>query len=155
MRVLPIALILLSRTALAQTPAPTVLDTVKVSAMSRSGFDQRRRSSGSGRFLTPTDIARGSPTFASEIFRNVQGVSVANGIKIRGPFGDCTPALYINGHYWPASRTGFMAADLDMWMTPAEIAGVEIYFDAVPPEFQQALSGCGSIVIWKKQSPSP
>ena len=155
MRVLPIVLILLSRTTVAQTPAPTVLDTVKVTAMARSGFEHRRRSSGSGRFLTPADITRGSPTFASEIFRNVQGVSVANGIKIRGPFGDCAPALYINGQYLPAPRTGFRAADIDMWMSPAEIAGVEIYFDAVPPEFQQPLSGCGSIVIWKKQNLSP
>ena len=43
------------------------------------------------------------------------------------------------------------ANDIDGWLQPKDVAGIEIYSEAtVPNEFQQMRSGCGSIVIWKK-----
>lgn len=135
------------------TAVETILDTVRVSA-SRvidrhgSGFEDRRRS-GAGRYLTVDDIARWSPNFTSHILRTVPGVKVEIGITIRGPFGDCSPALYIDGKH--ASPPGGLTADyMDMVLSPSEIAGVEIYYGSIPPQFQQTLSGCGSIVIWTK-----
>ena len=41
--------------------------------------------------------------------------------------------------------------DLDTWMRPADVIGIEVYTgDTAPIEFQQALSGCGSVLIWTK-----
>lgn len=132
----------------------TTLDTVVVSS-SRiidrhgSGFELRRRS-GAGRYLSLEDIARWSPIFTSHIFRTVPGVKVDIHIKIRGAFGDCEPALYINGIHARPPPEGLTADYVDMLLSPSEIGAVEIYYGSIPPQFQQALSGCGSIVIWTK-----
>jgi hypothetical protein len=131
-----------------------VLDTVSVTAPRladgrATGFQDRRRS-GVGRFLTPEDISRRSAIFTSEVFRNVPGISLERGIKMRGPFGQCSPALYLDGRYVPPTSGGLTADDLDVWVRPDEIAGVEIYYGSVPPQFQPGLSGCGSIVIWRR-----
>jgi hypothetical protein len=131
-----------------------VLDTVRITASRvdrhQSGFEERRRS-GFGRFLTDTDIARRSPRMASEIFQTVAGVRMAgDDIKLRGAFDDCSPGLYIDGQYVPPAPGGLKAADIDMWVNVNQIKGIEVYFDHVPGQFQQGLSGCGSIVIWTK-----
>ncbi|MEO5590443.1 MAG: carboxypeptidase-like regulatory domain-containing protein, partial [Gemmatimonadaceae bacterium] len=81
----------------------SVLDTVKIRASrldpDLAGFEERRRS-GFGKFLTARDIAVRSPTFASDIFRSIAGVrKFGDSITVRGAFGDCSPALYINGSY--------------------------------------------------------
>jgi len=126
-----------------------VLDTVSVNAdRQASGFEERRRS-GVGRYLTPQDIRRRSPFFTSDLFRNMAGVKHEGGIRIRGPFGDCSPALYVNGRHIPTPGS-LTADDIDLWARPDEIAGIEVYYESVPPQFQVALSGCGSIVIWTK-----
>ena len=128
----------------------SVLDTVRVTAArDENGFAERRRS-GAGRYLTAQDIARRQPFYASDIFRTVPGVTMNGPITMRGPFGSCTPALYIDGKHVPATPGGLMPHDIDDWMVPKEIKGIEIYYDLVPPQFQKALSGCGSIVIWTK-----
>jgi hypothetical protein len=133
----------------------SVLDTVRITASRlgdrhQSGFEERRRS-GFGRFLTAADIARRSPRMASEIFQTVAGVRMAgDDIKLRGAFDDCSPGLYIDGQYVPPAPGGLKAADIDMWVNVNQIKGIEVYFDHVPGQFQQGLSGCGSIVIWTK-----
>jgi hypothetical protein len=133
----------------------SVLDTVRITASRlgdrhQSGFEERRRS-GVGRFLTAADIARRSPQWASEIFQTVAGVRMAgDDIKLRGAFDDCSPGLYIDGQYVPPAPGGLKAADIDMWVNVNQIKGIEVYFDHVPGQFQQGLSGCGSIVIWTK-----
>lgn len=71
-------------------------------------------------------------------------------IKVRGAFEDCAPGLYIDGQYIPPPAGGLKADDIDMWVNVNQIAGIEVYFDHVPGQFQQGLSGCGSIVIWTK-----
>jgi hypothetical protein len=71
-------------------------------------------------------------------------------IKLRGAFDDCSPGLYIDGQYVPPAPGGLKAADIDMWVNVSQIKGIEVYFDHVPGQFQQGLSGCGSIVIWTK-----
>ncbi|MEO8193005.1 MAG: carboxypeptidase regulatory-like domain-containing protein [Gemmatimonadales bacterium] len=136
-----------------------VLDTVRISASrirydrDRNGFQQRRRS-GFGRYLTQQDVARWRPIDTSDLFRLVPGVRVersSNGfekhILIRGPFGMCSPTVYVDDH----AMNNFTADDIDSWVSPKDIAGIEIYTGAgVPAQFQQGLSGCGSIVIWTK-----
>jgi hypothetical protein len=137
-----------------------VLDTVRVVAtrlggFAGSGFAERRRSSGTGHFLTPDDVARRRPIVTSDLFRTVPGVYVERGdfgdpgISMRGIFTErCSPALYLDGQHMQ-----LLGADLiDDLVHPDELAGIEIYTAGMaPPQFQPALSGgCGSIVIWSK-----
>lgn len=132
-----------------------VLDTVRVTATRgdryQSGFAERRRM-GIGTYLDAEDIARRAPTVASDILRSVAGIRMEIGtIMMRSSaLGDCSPVLYINGRYVPAMGPVLEIEDIDAWVRPHELAGVEVYFDAVPPQFQQTHSGCGSIVIWTK-----
>ena len=139
-----------------------VLDTVRITASPLSqnmrGFTERRRS-GVGRYLTPEDIARHRPIFTSDIFGRVPGLEVvkpgimdSGGISMRGIFaGRCPPAVYIDGHYMRSLNP----MDLDDWVHPEEVAGIEVYSaGTVPPQFEPGMSGCGSIVIWTRIRPS-
>jgi hypothetical protein len=131
-----------------------VLDTVKIIA-SRirnnnigEGFQQRRRM-GLGHFITPEYIDKFPVVVTSDLFRNIPGVRYdADSIKLRGAFEPwCDPAIFINGH-----EMSFMTgADINDWVRPNEVAGIEVYSGTVvPPQFQVGLKGCGSVVIWTK-----
>jgi len=144
------------RTAMVTLKA--VLDTVKVLANYQRYSDlamfRERSRSGLGRFLTAEDIMRRQPIATSEIFRNVPGVyleplmGVEETIQMRGTFdARCTPTVYING----GIMEGLAVADLDAFVKPREIAGIEVYrASQAPAQFLPPLSGCGSIVIWTK-----
>jgi hypothetical protein len=143
-----------------------MLDTVRVTAARVRGIDYagflERKTTGSGRYLTPEDIARRGASNTSEIFRSVSGLSLDTGpegfghyITMRGAFADrCSPAIYFNGSYvggLSSDGGGLEADDLDAFVKPREIAGIEIYPQGTaPPQFQQGMSNCGSIVIWSK-----
>lgn len=135
-----------------------VLDTVKIVASRLSspdagGFDRRKRM-GVGHFLTPDDVARFSPIVTSDLFRLVPGMSIqldSTGeklIKLKGSFEAwCDPSIFINDH-----NMSFLTLDqLDTWVHPGEVKGIEIYREnTVPAQFQVGLNGCGSIAIWTK-----
>jgi hypothetical protein len=136
-----------------------MLDTVKVAATRSShrmitGFDDRHRS-GAGTYLTPADVAKHKPIVASDLFRFVPGIKIENVGRfgdrrffMRGAFSErCNPEVYVNDHYM--SHIG--ADDVDSWVRPNEIEGIEIYSEAsVPPQFHRSMSDCGAIVIWTK-----
>lgn len=133
-----------------------VLDTVRVTAARVYDrrlleFNQRRRS-GMGRFITAEDIARRRPWDISDLFRlmpgmRVEGHGLFRSVLTRGVFGWCSPAIYIDGH----GMTALGVSDLDMWVRPSDVVGIEVYTGAaVPPQFQQPMGGCGSIVVWTK-----
>lgn len=151
----------------------SVLDTMRVQASmadgdDRAGFERRRRAAGSGRFLTEEDIRRRAPTEASDIFRSIPGLYVGDKLTMRsggfssfgsGGLGECAPAIFIDGHLMPGLSSdgegaGMKLDDLNSWISPHQIASMEIYYDVVPPQFQVALSGCGSVVIWRKKPPT-
>ena len=136
----------------------SVLDTMKISAtrtvdLNLVGFQERRRSS-VGRFLTPRDIAVRQPFVTSEIFRSVPGLfldrtmDAEEKVMMRGLFEDrCEPAIYINGQW----MNGLTSGDLDGFIRPNDIAGIEVYMAGqVPAQFQPGLGGCGSLVFWTK-----
>lgn len=143
-----------------------VLDTLRIKASEirgadEGGFAQRKRSLGMGKFLSEEDIRRRNPTETSDLLKAVSGVSATTGeIKMRGAFGSafenasgmCSPAVFLDGHYM-SGQIPISPTELDSWVRPNQIAGIEIYHDAPPPQFQVALSGCGSIVIWTKRRP--
>ena len=59
----------------------------------------------------------------------------------------CVASVYLDGMYLPA----LTVRDLDNYVRPEGIAGIEVYSDAtVPAAYQRALSGCGVIIIWTK-----
>ncbi|MGI9044441.1 MAG: carboxypeptidase regulatory-like domain-containing protein [Gemmatimonadaceae bacterium] len=152
-----------------------VLDTVRVAARrlrggNPSGFSDRRRT-GMGRYLTPEDIARRPAILTSDIFRTVSGIRLgyasdtlasdmterlapdsirepSRHILMRGISGNwCPPAIYVDGLRMPS----ITADDIDAWVRPNDVAGIEIYSEAsVPSEYRQGRSGCGSVVIWTK-----
>lgn len=138
-----------------------VLDTVRVTASrildrQLSNFEDRRRMSGTGRYLTPLDISRRNPLFVSQLFRSVPGMRVERGeegtafLQVRDAAGDwCAPTVYLNGMH-----LGELTADeIDDWVQPHNIAGIEIYSTGnVPLEFSRGMAGtlCGAVVIWTK-----
>ncbi len=137
-----------------------VLDTVRISA-SRNAYDrdaagfQRRRRSGVGRYLTAGDIARRQPVVTSDLFRNLPGVRLEIGaagvekqLLVRGSLLEwCSPAIYLDG----LNISGVTADDIDVWVHPREVAGIEVYAAlGAPPEYQASGTGCGTILIWTK-----
>jgi hypothetical protein len=140
------------RVALATFKA--ALDTVRVTAASYDrnlqGFLERSHASGAGRFLTAKDVARRGAMVTSDVFRSVPGLRVeGHGLEreltMRSAFGACKPEIFLNGQFMPRME----AEDIDDFVTPERVTGIEVYPDnTAPPQFQNAMSGCGSIVIW-------
>lgn len=135
----------------------SLLDTVRVNAAalgdrSGGGFAARARSAGSGTFLDSTGIRRRGGVSTSDVFRSLNGVRVDGaGIErtllVRGAFGYCVPAVFLDGLYMPVAYVD----DLDIMAPRDRISGIEVYAGhAVPAEFQRTLSGCGAIVIWTR-----
>jgi hypothetical protein len=149
------------------------LDAVTVSANARlhaadiAGFHERRRT-GAGHYLTAADIERRGDLFTSEIFRSIPGLQLGDPVDtlppdkvtvdyprtinklilMRGNSGQwCVPGIYLNGALYP----GVSAGDLNSLITMKEVAGIEVYSPAsAPAQFQQTMTGCGSVVIWRK-----
>jgi hypothetical protein len=148
-----------------------VLDTVKITATrlrsDDNGFEDRRQT-GLGRYLTPEDIAKQNPGSLSEVFRSIPGLRfeyddelVEKRIRMRSGFGSCEPAIYINGQAMTtmaadSAKSGLATVtltsdDIDTWLRPRDVTGIEIYAgDNTPVQYQQGMSGCGSILIWTK-----
>ena len=143
---------------LALSTFQAVLDTVKILAAGtpdrhQSGFEERSRT-GLGRFLTAADLERRGVIETSDVFKNLPGVRTeydSTGtlqIMMRSSFGGyCAPSFYVDGlHLFTLA-----ADELDNIVRAKNVRAIEVYTDAtVPPQFQQAMSGCGAIVIWSK-----
>jgi hypothetical protein len=144
-----------------------MLDTVKITAsrLQGRGFDDfaQRRTAGMGKFLSAEEIARRRVLVTSDLFRSMSGVRLVASpdggrqLLMRGAFAqECSPAIYLDGHYRGGLASDGMSATLsadfiDAWLKPEDVAGIEIYTQGtVPPQFQQGMSDCGSIVIWSK-----
>ena len=133
-----------------------VLETINVRAgrmADHRSFEGRRRVGG-GRFIQASEIERFRVENLSEILRMQPGVRLerdtlgAPQLYLRGVDGiDCLPDLYIDGIHVFMTTAG----DLDQFVRPERVRGVEIYAaTTAPPQFQRAHGGCGSIVIWTK-----
>lgn len=148
-----------------------VLDTIRVTASRISGVDlegfrNRKATSGFGHFITPDDIARRNPTVTSDLLRMVptlrieaskgsaQQTITMRGLWVQWPGGipRCSPLLYIDGQYRGVLDENQTADDIDHWVAPRDIAGIEVYTQQeVPPQFSRGMAAeCGSILIWTK-----
>jgi len=117
-----------------------------------AGFYERR-DLGFGHFITADEIADRAPMKITDMLRMVPGIHVTatnpdeSHVRIRG--NSCWPSVWIDGT--PANSAEF---DLD-WVTPSDIAGIEIYSSiaTVPAQFVDRLGPilCGTIVVWTRQ----
>jgi Carboxypeptidase regulatory-like domain/TonB-dependent Receptor Plug Domain len=141
----------------------SVLDTVRVTASrvftsDRNGFQQRRRSAPTGKFFDQDDVARLRPGSVVQLLNRVPGISITgdafdSALLMRDMYtgGYCTPTVYIDG----VPIRDLTVREVDSWVRPDEIAGMEIYSRAgsAPAEFTR-LDGCGAVVVWTKR-PTP
>ncbi len=155
----------------------SVLETMKVvstrNRMENMRAFQQRSRTGPGRFLNAQDIARHQPLLTSELFLAMPGVylevnpdttgSLAGVMRtsddnaatspevvivMRGTFSHrCIPAIFFNG----LSMMYLTARDVDSFMSPNEIAGIEVYTaEQAPTQFANLVKGCGSIAFWTR-----
>jgi len=116
-----------------------------------AGFLERK-ALGFGRFITQADIARQRPARFTDILQGIPEIKViptgdihytllsSTGSVLGGP---CHPEVYIDG-----TRL-VNVDDLDQFVEPADVAGVEIYngISETPAEFQ-GKGLCSTVVIW-------
>ncbi|MBI5601576.1 MAG: carboxypeptidase regulatory-like domain-containing protein [Gemmatimonadetes bacterium] len=136
----------------------SVLDTVKIIAQFAadrhgSSFEDRKRT-GLGRYLTSADLERRGAIFTSDAFKTLAGVRLERSsvgsrhIYVRSAFGEwCEPSVHIDGLYmWNLN-----ADDIDGMVSLRYVKGIEVYTEATTPmEFQRAMTGCGTILIWTR-----
>lgn len=148
------------------TSLKSFLDTIRVTATrvfnsDADGFESRKRS-GQGHFIDRAQIERRQATQASSLLQMIPRVEVmpsAAGlfgrvVAFRKPFtfeGYCRPDLYVDGVLFPAGNM-----EIDEALNPDQIEGIEVYTKPAlaPVQFTNNMSGCGSIVVWRRKTPA-
>jgi hypothetical protein len=138
----------------------SVLDTVRITASrvystDRHGFERRRRGAASGTFFDHRDVERFRPIDITYFLRRVPGVITSRSFD--GPVlmrnvslsGYCEPTIYVDG----MRVTGLSAQEIDSWVRPEELDGMEVYRGGHAPAEFSSLDGCGSIVLWTRRVP--
>ncbi|MDB4905501.1 MAG: hypothetical protein JWO05_285 [Gemmatimonadetes bacterium] len=137
----------------------SVLDTIKVVAQriydrDFSGFEERRRGTTNGKFVTASDIDRLRPNYITDLLRGVSGARIESHggskmVSFRGVWGRCSPPVWLDGTRVPLDET----FELDMAAVPEQLRAVEIYPAGafLPPQFMWGSNECGAIVLWSKK----
>jgi hypothetical protein len=134
------------------TIIPAELDNVLVSGAPgrlNEFYQRREQRAAFGRFFDREQIRRKGPTNASDLFRNIPGISIStnpsgggNSIRIR----NCQPMVWIDAQRTPG-------AELDEVITPGDIAAIEFYPSAagVPAQYLERNNRlCGLVLVWTK-----
>ena len=109
------------------------------------GFDQRRRTM-AGTFFTREAIEAADVMEFSDLMRLVPGMRVVP----TGAFGHrllmrgCRPDLWLDGTFVGAN------ADVDSFLRPRDLEGIEIYRGSVVPG-QFGTTQCGAVVAWSRR----
>jgi hypothetical protein len=117
----------------------------------RTEFAERRLK-GVGHFLTASQFIARSSTYIANALVGVGGLRLSGAREGRpilmGRF-NCTPTIYINGLRMISERVD-ETQDLERWMRPDEVDGVEIYENPnqAPPQYQGG--DCTTVLFWKK-----
>jgi hypothetical protein len=135
------------------------LDTVLVTArrdyaLEKAGFTARKRASG-GHFFAREDIDRRKPNYISDMLKVLPSISVVSRVGGTVVSGRRTPIslgagractnVWVDGFQWDSVMPG----DLDMFVNPQDVIGIEVYQpDEVPIKFRKFDRGCVTIVIW-------
>ena len=143
-----------------------------------AGFEERmaarQRAAGSGYFITAKDIESRPATRTSQVVENVPSIRVRRtsgdryGIFGRGVGGgECPATLWLDGvrigggSQAMRDRRGRLVTpgettEIDEYVDPAEIAGVEVYSRGMlaPPQFvppgDRTAASCAIVVFWTK-----
>ena len=148
-------------------PAVNQLDPVLVTArrnlvLDKDGFTARRRT-GWGKYFTAEDIEKRNPQYLSDMLTQVPGIRVdrrPGGATVREdrrtsilgggrPGGSC-PTVWVDGSQWRSVEPG----DIDQFVSPREVAGLEVYKPGDAPVRFRALDDCITLVVWT-QPPVP
>jgi hypothetical protein len=140
-----------------------LMDTVRVTASrvydaDSDGF-QKRRKSGLGYYFGPEDVERRHITQVSDLFRGVPSVTIRDEgldrvVVMRDFFsnGYCRPTVFIDG----MRLTDMDVTDIDTWVRPENLAGLEVYNSAERAPMQYTtLEGCGALVLWTRRGSRP
>jgi hypothetical protein len=128
--------------------APIVVE-LRSNDLELRGFYDRRDNETDGDFVSAADIERRTPQFVSDLFQRLPSVRVQYGgagrrsiVFTRG--GPCQPDMYVDG--FKAARGD---TNVDR-MSPAEIAGIEIYIGGMAP-IRFRSSSCGAVILWTRR----
>jgi len=120
-----------------------------------TGFTERAKRGGFGRFITEEDITRRSPIVLTDVLRTMPGLRVVPnggfGYTVQGR-GNCTPDLFIDG-----LRVLDGTAQIDELVRPQDVGGVEVYSGSTgaPAQLQgPGGSACGVVAVWTKRGGS-
>lgn len=123
---------------------PLVVTAARTAAYYLRDFE-RRRATGSGTFITRTDIQRANPNSTSEMLQRLGRVRVVRGTRGEANLfmrGTCRPQVYVDGALL------HNAISIDSATLPEDIAAVEVYSDAGVPIQYAIKSPCGVILVW-------
>jgi len=139
-------------------PLDPLIVTARTTDSRLAGFHERRHARFFGRYLTREDIDSRPATRTTDLLQSVPGVTLqrvrARGrgdrslIMMRGPAGNCEPAIYIDGLRVQQSAD----ASIDDALNPDMIEGVEVYTSSAgaPSQFVQP-GACGLVLFWTRQ----
>ncbi len=120
-----------------------------------SGFLERSKRGGFGRFITEEDIRRRSALAVTDVLRTTPGLRVVPnggfGYTVQGR-GNCTPDLFIDG-----MRVLDGTAQIDQLVQPQDVSGIEVYNGGAgaPPQLTgPGGSSCGLVAVWTKRGGS-
>jgi Carboxypeptidase regulatory-like domain len=110
-----------------------------------AAFYARKANNRFGTFIEREAFVKKNLPRASEVLRSVSGVQlqtsgrIGSVVRLHG----CKPMIYLDGQRVPG-------AELDEIVTVSDVAAIEVYptLGAIPPQFLDLSSRCGSIVVW-------
>ncbi len=129
-------------------------------------YDRLER--GAGLFIQRDEIDRRHPSRVTDMMQGKPGVTVVQtsgvtrDIRVIAPvtFGDCQPALWLDGSLVRAGGTPRTGANgqptqpqLSELVSPEEIEAIEIYKGpaGMPAQYRTSESSCGVVVIWTRR----
>lgn len=143
--------------AFTMAPQTVLLDTVRVIAGRAidpmvADIERRWRSRATGTIMDGDEVRRRSPVFVTDALRAMNGVRVvpAGGmgqrILMRGFWGECSPAVFLDGV--PIFHLG-STMFVDDLVIASDVAAMEVYprASSVPAAFSGS-GDCGAVVVW-------
>jgi len=126
-----------------------------------AGFEQRR-TSGTGVYITRSEIESRNPNAVTDILAMVPGVTVQRRAVFMARSSNCPAQVYIDGFHInrPAGpvgrRTSLTTTEMfpiDDMLKPGSVEGIEIYqgLSRVPAEFLSPEAVCGVVAIWTRR----
>jgi hypothetical protein len=125
---------------------PLVVRVDKTTAFFMRDFE-RRRTTGSGTFITRSQIERRRANKASEILHSLGGVRVQYSTRGEAALfvrGQCRPQVFVDGVALHGS------VSLDMAVLPDDIEGMEVYSSASIPAQYTSTGACAVILVWTR-----